>query len=146
MGLAPPFSLVNLLPGLQVQGTMAAMTVGQRLLYMPLALLAYSLLLGVALVPAQSGLMTMMQVAVPDLKRGRVGSALNALTTAAGLISMAAAAAAGEVVDLRRIYTFAGLLTALGGLVGLLTLREPDREDEDLLLDQVTGLSEVVPE
>ena len=29
--------------------------------------------------------MTMMQLAVPDLKRGRVGSALNAMTTAAGL-------------------------------------------------------------
>ena len=146
MGLAPPFSLVNLLPGLQVQGTMSAMTVGQRLLYMPLALLAYSLLLGVALVPAQSSLMTMMQVAVPDLKRGRVGSALNALTTAAGLISMAAAAAAGEVVDLRRIYTFAGLITALGGLVGLMTVQEPEREDEALLLDETTGLAEVIPE
>lgn len=139
MGLAPPFSLVNLMPGLQVEGVMAAMTVGQRLLHMPLALLAYSLLLGVALVPAQSSLMTMMQVAVPDLKRGRVGSALNALTTAAGLISMAAAATAGEVVDLRRIYTFAGLITALGGLVGLLVLREPDLEGEDLSLEKVAG-------
>jgi MFS family permease len=146
MGLAPPFSLVNLLPGLQVQGTMSAMTVGQRLLHMPLALLAYALLLGVALVPVQSSLMTMMQVAVPDLKRGRVGSALNALTTAAGLISMAAAAAAGEVVDLRSIYTFAGLITALGGLVGLLTMREPDREDETLLLDETIGRAEVTPD
>ncbi|NIV28830.1 MAG: hypothetical protein GWN58_04735, partial [Anaerolineae bacterium] len=93
MGLAPPFSLADLFPGAGADVAMAEMTVGQRLLHMPLALLLYSVLLGVALVPAQSALMTMMQLAVPDLKRGRVGSALNAMTTAAGLVSMAVAAA-----------------------------------------------------
>jgi DHA3 family macrolide efflux protein-like MFS transporter len=125
MGLAPRMSLVDLIPGLGVDAELADMTVGQRLLHMPLLLLFYSLLLGVALVPAQSSLMTMMQLAVPDLKRGRVGSAMNAITTAASLLSMALAAALGEVVALRWIYVTAGLLVSAGGLVGLLVLQEP---------------------
>jgi len=119
-----------------------ALTAGQRLLHMPLMLLAYSLLLGVALIPAQSALMTMMQLAVPDLKRGRVGSALNALTTAAGLVSMAAAAAAGEVVALRTIYVFAGVITGLAGLVGLLVLEEPALKPTELLPEESLAVAE----
>jgi hypothetical protein len=126
MGLAPAFSLVHLFPGLGVDGELADMGVGQRLLYLPLLLLVYSALLGVFIVPAHSALTTMMQLAVPDLKRGRVDGALNALTTAAGLLSMAAAAALGEVVPLRTIYVVAGAITALGGPVGLVVLREPE--------------------
>ncbi len=126
VGLAPPFSLANLIPGISVEAGMTDMTVGQRLLHMPLLVLLYSMLLGVALVPAQSSLMTMMQLAVPDLKRGRVGSALNALTTAAGLLSMAVAAALGEFIALRMIYVAAGLLVSAAGLVGLFSLQEPE--------------------
>ena len=126
MGLAPAFSLAHLLPGLPADTSLEAMAVGQRLLHLPLLLLAYSLLLGIALVPAQSALMTMMQLAVPDLKRGRVGSALNALTTAAGLVSMVVAAAMGEVVPLRLIYVVSGILVSAGGIVGLVMLQEPD--------------------
>lgn len=134
MGLAPPFSLATLFPGLGSDIAMADMTVGQRLLHMPLALLLYSLLLGIALVPAQSALMTMMQLAVPDLKRGRVGSALNALTTAAGLVSMAVVAASGEVVGLRAIYVAAGVIIGVAGVVGLLVLEEPATVPEDEIL------------
>jgi len=130
IGLAPSFSVVNLLPGLDGAAELSASSVGQRLLHMPLLLLLYSLLLGVALVPAQSALMTMMQLAVPDLKRGRVGSALNALVTAAGLISMAIAAASGEVVPLRIVYVAAGVLVAAGGLLGLGVLKEPSAQAE----------------
>jgi hypothetical protein len=72
----------------------------------------------------------MMQLAVPDLKRGRVGSALNALTMAAGLISMAVAATLGEVIPLRTIYVIAGLITGAAGLVGLVVLQEPEVEAE----------------
>jgi DHA3 family macrolide efflux protein-like MFS transporter len=129
IGLAPPFSLVDLFPAMGVEANAAEMTVGQRLLYMPLLLLLYSALLGIALTPAQSALMTMMQLAVPDLKRGRVGSALNALTTAAGLISMLVVSVLGEVVVLRMIYVVAGVLVAAGGVVGLLVLQEPESQE-----------------
>jgi DHA3 family macrolide efflux protein-like MFS transporter len=128
MGLSPAFSLVNMFPQLRIDLAMADLTVWQRLLHMPLALLACSLLLGIALVPAQSTLMTMMQLAVPDLKRGRVGSVLNALTMAAGLLSMAVAAVLGDLIPLRMIYVVAGLVISGGGLVGFLVLREPDAQ------------------
>jgi MFS family permease len=128
-GAAPPLSLASLSPSLSPGLRMAEMTVGQRLIHMPLLLLLYSLLLGIALIPAQSSLMTMMQLAVPDLKRGRVGSALNAMTTAAGLISMAGASALGEILQLRVIYVAAGLIVILGGIVGLVVLVEPEADD-----------------
>lgn len=136
MGLAPAFSLVNLFPGLKPAATAAEISVSQRLLQMPLLLLLYSLLLGVALVPAQSALMTIMQLAVPDRALGRVGSALNALTMAAGLLSMAAAAALGELLDLRLIYVISGAITAGAGLVGLAVLREPEPEGQGARLEK----------
>ena len=85
-----------------------------------------SFALGLPLIPAQSGLMTMMQMSVPDLKRGRVGSALNALTTLAGLISMGTAALFSEVVGLRLMYVVAGLITVAAGVIGLFVLKEPE--------------------
>ena len=81
---------------------------------------------GVLLVPAQSGLMAMMQIAVPNLKRGRVSSTLNAFTTAAGLLSMAAASSLADQIGPRPIYIICGLIIALGGLVGLAVLKEPE--------------------
>jgi MFS family permease len=141
IGLSPAFSLAHLVPGLTPGTAVAEMTVGERLLHMPLMLLLYSMLLGVALVPAQSALMTSMQLAVPDLKRGRVGSALNALTTAAGLVSMAAAASLGEVVELRLIYVVAGLITAAAGLIGFAVLYEPEpREVHSSLGERAEGM------
>jgi DHA3 family macrolide efflux protein-like MFS transporter len=125
IGVAPAYSLASMNPMLPQGLAQAEMSVGQRLLYMPLLVLFASFLVGVALVPAQSTLTTMMQLAVPDLKRGRVGSALNALTTAAGLISMVAAAALGEIVALRSIYVVSGIIVSAGGLVGLAVLQEP---------------------
>jgi MFS family permease len=135
VGLAPSFSLANLIPGINIDVEMTEMTVGQRLLHMPLLLLLYSMLLGIALVPAQSALVTMMQLAVPDLKRGRVGSALNALTTSAGLLSMAVAAAFADLIQLRAIYVTAGLLVSTGGLVGLFVLQEPEDPELDAMPD-----------
>jgi MFS family permease len=129
MGLAPAFSLADIAPALGA-GTEGlapeALSVGQRLLRLPLLLLAYSLVLGVVLVPAQSALMTIMQLAVPDLKRGRVGSALNALVTVASLSSMAVAAALGEVISLRLVYVIAGALAVVSGLLARVLIREPD--------------------
>lgn len=123
-----------------------ATTTGQRLLHMPLMLLAYSLLLGIALVPAQSALATMMQLAVPDLKRGRVSSALNALITAAGLLSMAAAAAAGEIVPLRAIYVASGVITSFAGLVGLFVLEEPESAEAVWRVEELPAVGDAASE
>jgi len=105
-------------------------------------ILISSFVLGMALVPAQAVLMTLMQLAVPDLKRGRVSGALNALTMAAGLVSMVAAAMLGEVLSLRVIYVGSGLLVALSGVVGVLVIKEPTGEAETaaaLTVVPVTG-------
>jgi DHA3 family macrolide efflux protein-like MFS transporter len=99
--------------------------------------IALSAAVGVALVPAQSAVMTMMQLAVPDLKRGRVGSALNAMTTAASLISMAAASSLADLVGLRPIYVIAGLITAAAGFVGLAVLKEPESQPGAILVDRI---------
>jgi hypothetical protein len=71
-----------------------------------------------------------------------VGSALNALTTAAGLFSMAAAATLGEVLQLRLIYVFAGLIVGAGGLVGLFVLVEPETQAEDTPVPQTAAPAE----
>jgi DHA3 family macrolide efflux protein-like MFS transporter len=87
---------------------------------------ACSFFLGMLLVPIQSSLMTMMQLAVPDLKRGRVGSALDALTTTAAMVSMGAATGLGELIGLRTIYLACGLIVSGAGLVGSFVLQGPD--------------------
>jgi DHA3 family macrolide efflux protein-like MFS transporter len=87
---------------------------------------ACSFALGVLLVPMQSALATIMQLAVPDLKRGRVGSAQNALTMAAGMISMGTAATFGELAGLRTVYLACGLIISSAGLIGTRVLQEPE--------------------
>jgi len=123
IGVAPAWSLAGF-RGQQAAAAVAEMSVGQRLTYMPVMLLLYSVLLGIVLVPAQSALITTMQLAVPDLKRGRVAGALNALTTAATLLSMATASSLGEVVKLGAIYVAAGAIVAAAGVVGFFVLQE----------------------
>jgi hypothetical protein len=63
-------------------------------------------------------------LAVSDLKRGRVGSVLNALSVAAGLLSVATAAALGELVGPRTVYVVCGLIIAGAGLLGPFVLQE----------------------
>jgi len=103
-----------------------------------------SFAIGLALVPAQSALMTMMQLAVPDLKRGRVGSAMNALTMAAGLVSMGLAAVLGEAVGLRTMYVISGLILLGAGVIGLFVLKEPETAVEKWPVDEALETVEVL--
>jgi DHA3 family macrolide efflux protein-like MFS transporter len=96
--------------------------------------IALSFGIGVALVPAQSALMTMMQLAVPDPKRGRVGSALNALTTAAGLLSMAAATFFADLIGLHSVYVICGLIAVASGVLGFWVLHEPEAVPDQRLM------------
>ena len=105
-----------------------------------------SFAVGLVLVPGQSALVTMMQLAVPDLKRGRVGSALNALTMAAGLVSMGIASVCSEAVGLRTMYAIAGLITLGAGVVGLFVLKEPEQPTEKLPVDKVIETVEALAE
>lgn len=84
-----------------------------------------SFLIGLALVPAQSALTTIMQLAVPDLKRGRVGSSMNAVSTSGSLLSMAFASFFGEAIGLRNVYLVIGVFIMLAGLLAFWLLQEP---------------------
>ena len=87
-----------------------------------------SFLVGLALVPVQSALATIQQLAVPDLKRGRVGSSMSAVTTASGLLSMAFASLFGERIGLRNVYLVIGVFIFLAGLLGFRLLKDPEEE------------------
>ncbi len=89
-------------------------------------IIAESFLIGLAIVPAQSALTTIMQLAVPDLKRGRVGSSMNAINTSGALVSMAFASLFGEAIGLRNVYLVLGVFILLAGLLGFWLLREPE--------------------
>jgi MFS transporter, DHA3 family, macrolide efflux protein len=84
-----------------------------------------SFLVGLALVPVQSALATIMQLSVPDLKRGRVGSSMGAITTSGSLLSMAFAAFFGERIGLNNVYLVIGVFIFLSGILGFWLLQEP---------------------
>ena len=97
----------------------------------PLVILI-SVLVGLFLVPLQSALSTIQQMEVPNLKRGRVGSSMNALTTLASLASMAFASLLGEVLGLRNIFFIVGAFAGASGILGFILLREPVKPAQEL--------------
>ncbi len=81
---------------------------------------------GMFFVPLQSALMTIMQLATPDEKRGRVSSSLNAIASVGGLLSMALASFAGEAIGLENLFVLLGAITCVAGILGFVLLREPE--------------------
>lgn len=95
-------------------------------------ILGLSFALGLFLSPVQAALSTVIQLAVPDDKMGRVNSAIGTTGSLAMLISMAVAGAVGDMVNLRLIYVISGTIIALGGGVSffLIPEAEPDKKKE----------------
>ncbi len=89
---------------------------------------AMSVGIGLGTVPAGSVLMTVQQMVVPDEKRGRVSSAINAMGTAAGLAAMSLAALFGERVGLRNVYILCGVSNAAAAVLTILIGVEPEAE------------------
>lgn len=90
-------------------------------------IIAWQFLGGLALTPMQSALDTITQLVVPDLKRGRVGSAMNAAYSTAGLISMALASLFDDAVGLGAVFLIVGLFVLGSGLLGFWLLRPPEQ-------------------
>ncbi len=88
-------------------------------------IIALSFLVGLCLTPVQSALTTIMQMAVPDLKRGRVGSSMNAINTAGSLLSMAVVSLFGERIGLSTVFLLIGAFIASAGALGFWLLKEP---------------------
>jgi MFS transporter, DHA3 family, macrolide efflux protein len=121
----------------KVMVTVGAVVIGIAISAMGLAptfgfIIAMGFIVGLGVVPANSGMATMMQMAVPDLKRGRVGSSLNAFSTAASLISMAFAALMGDLIGLRTIYIVFGSFIGLAGLLVIWIVEEPQEQARDI--------------
>jgi MFS family permease len=102
-------------------------------------ILAMSVGLGLGMVPANSVLTTIMQIVIPDEKRGRVGSAVNALGMAAGLVSMSVASLFGEAFGLHNVYILCGFINLAAALLTVLIGKEPEPEP----LSQVSVISEI---
>jgi len=95
-------------------------------------ILGLSFVLGLALSPAQAALSTIIQLAVPDDKMGRVNSAIGTTASLAMLISMGTVGVIGDSVNLRFIYVVSGSIIAAGGAVSYLLIPESEigREKE----------------
>ncbi len=81
---------------------------------------------GIATLPAGSIVMTIMQMVVPDEKRGLVSSAINAMATSAGLVAMALAALLGEAIGLRNVYILCGLANLAAAVLTIIIGVEPE--------------------
>lgn len=95
-------------------------------------IIAFSFLVGFGFVPAQSAIMTLIQLAVPNQKLGRVSSANLSLRSASGLISMALAAVFAEAIGHRAVYILCGLIVVAGGILAFIAIKEPVIEMEGL--------------
>jgi DHA3 family macrolide efflux protein-like MFS transporter len=82
--------------------------------------------MGFWMVPVESVVMTIMQIVVPDEKRGRVGSAVNAMGTATSLLAMSAASIFGDMIGLANIYILCGFINVAAALLTLVIGREPE--------------------
>lgn len=91
-------------------------------------ILILSFILGLFLSPAQATLTTLIQLAVPDDKMGRVSSAVGTAASLAMLISMITAGVVGDTVSLRLIYVVSGVIVALGGLLSFYLIPESEAE------------------
>jgi MFS family permease len=82
---------------------------------------------GWVMTPLQASIATIMQTAVEDRLRGRIGAALNTVISSASLLSMALAGVAGQVIGIRNVFLAGGVITVLAGLaaVGFFSKAQP---------------------
>lgn len=108
--------------GLVVIGMMLGLTgVAPGFVY----IMGFTFVLGLALAPVEAALTTLMQLNAPDQSRGRVFSAFGTFGSLAGIISMAGAGGAAELVGIPAVYLACGALVVLAGLILGATVREP---------------------
>lgn len=88
-------------------------------------ILGVTLVLGIAIPPAQASFMTLIQFVTPQHLMGRVNGAVGAVTNGAMLVSMALAASLADTIGLRQSYVLCGILGLLAVGIGLCILRTP---------------------
>jgi MFS transporter, DHA3 family, macrolide efflux protein len=98
--------------------------------YMPsfALIIALNVVFGLFFMPVQSAVVTLLQMAVPDAKLGRVSGSMNAMTTVGNLASMGFASFVGEKIGLENVFVASGIILILTGLIGFKMLKEPKIE------------------
>lgn len=80
-------------------------------------------LVGWLVSPLNAAASTILQTSVAGSARGRVGAALNAITSAASIASMAAAGVLGAAIGVQNVFLVAGLVTAGSAVVAFVLFR-----------------------
>jgi len=83
---------------------------------------ALMLIMGAGVAPIETGVMTLMQIVVPNEQLGRVGGGLGTISDTATLTSMAMAGVLGSMLGIPLVFLIAGVMCILGGSVALLSL------------------------
>lgn len=77
---------------------------------------------GVAVAPIETGVMTLMQIVVPNHQLGRVGGGIGTISETASLASMGLAGLLGSLIGIPLVFLIGGVMCMLGGTVALLGL------------------------
>ncbi len=93
-------------------------------------LLVLMFVIGWFIVPLQAAVVTILQSTVPDAERGRVMAVLQAVMSAASVLSMGLAGIAGDAIGVRAVFFAAGAICALGFVIALVGFR-PRRAARD---------------
>jgi MFS family permease len=89
-------------------------------------ILVATFVVGLGLAPLNAALSTLMQVAVPDEKLGRVASGADTTMTLSYLVSMGGAAFLADAFGIRTVFVGAGIITALSVLPAPTMMKEPE--------------------
>jgi MFS transporter, DHA3 family, macrolide efflux protein len=81
---------------------------------------ALMFVVGLAVAPINTGVMTLMQIVVPNNQLGRVGGGMGTVSETASLSSMALAGVLGAMIGIPMVFFIAGVMCMLGGTVALL--------------------------
>jgi hypothetical protein len=73
------------------------------------------LVMGAAVAPINTGVMTLMQIVVPNEQLGRVGGGLGTVGDTASIGSMALAGVLGAILGIPLVFLMGGILCILGG-------------------------------
>ena len=85
---------------------------------------------GLLITPLQASVSTLTQTLIADEMRGRVGGALNALISAATVLSMAFAGVAAASIGVRNVFVVAGIITVVAAAIGAMMFRSDGADSE----------------
>ncbi|MEO8286606.1 MAG: MFS transporter [Chloroflexota bacterium] len=83
---------------------------------------AVMFVVGLAIAPINTGVMTLMQIVVPNNQLGRVGGGIGTISDTASLGSMGLAGLLGSVIGIPLVFLLSGVMCVLGGTVALIGL------------------------